>query len=358
MAYLRELNISSHPLFDLYFLQIYHAQTVGFGNLASVRRELVSVGVSTYESIRRWRGSLTRRYQSSFDFPSQQPNNTDAQFVLSSRNFLRQFVVNYFRQRWVPIITAATSIVIDLVLTIPQSGGVGWQDVGFAVVSFYSADLILRATVNSPPNLPVESRMSLIFVGIILIVIMFMITIAPKMLSSAAKLISFSSFTPTITPGFSNVAQQLQTPVPLLGTTQEVLIPTSTVTAISVSTFFAVNSLPTTQSSDIGYCSYVVQPGDTVQTLASRFQISEGDLYTNNRFITSDTLMISRSVYINAPCCRPIGNNGFSYTVQRGETLYSIAKRYGQSVERLATVNNLFNPRYIQAGQMLCVPYP
>jgi LysM repeat protein len=44
------------------------------------------------------------------------------------------------------------------------------------------------------------------------------------------------------------------------------------------------------------------------------------------------------------------------HTVQRGDTVYSIARRYGSSVEAITQANNLVNPSQIYAGQKLTIP--
>jgi 3D (Asp-Asp-Asp) domain-containing protein len=43
-------------------------------------------------------------------------------------------------------------------------------------------------------------------------------------------------------------------------------------------------------------------------------------------------------------------------TVHKGETLYSIAKRYGIKVGKIAEANGLANPSHIREGQVLKVP--
>jgi len=43
------------------------------------------------------------------------------------------------------------------------------------------------------------------------------------------------------------------------------------------------------------------------------------------------------------------------HTVARGETLYSLAKRYGLSVDELRRINNLTPDQPIQAGQSLAL---
>jgi LysM repeat protein len=41
--------------------------------------------------------------------------------------------------------------------------------------------------------------------------------------------------------------------------------------------------------------------------------------------------------------------------VRRGETLYSIAWRYGTCVQNIAAANRIYNPNLIYAGQRLCI---
>lgn len=45
-----------------------------------------------------------------------------------------------------------------------------------------------------------------------------------------------------------------------------------------------------------------------------------------------------------------------THTVERGERLYGIAKKYGTTVEAIATLNKLRNPNLILAGQTLQIP--
>ncbi len=47
---------------------------------------------------------------------------------------------------------------------------------------------------------------------------------------------------------------------------------------------------------------------------------------------------------------------GCTYTVRPGDTLYSIAVRYGTSVYALAAINRLYNPNFIYSGMTLSVP--
>jgi LysM repeat protein len=52
----------------------------------------------------------------------------------------------------------------------------------------------------------------------------------------------------------------------------------------------------------------------------------------------------------------PPGGVGFPYTVQWGDTVYSIARRFGVTPDAIVAANGLANPNYIRAGQVLIIP--
>ena len=49
-------------------------------------------------------------------------------------------------------------------------------------------------------------------------------------------------------------------------------------------------------------------------------------------------------------------STGFAHTVQRGETLASIAAQYGVTVQDIAAANEITNPNIISVGQELFIP--
>lgn len=50
------------------------------------------------------------------------------------------------------------------------------------------------------------------------------------------------------------------------------------------------------------------------------------------------------------------GRGGTYYTVQYGDTLFSIGRRFGVNPYRIAEHNGLYNPHHIYAGQTLHIP--
>jgi hypothetical protein len=83
---------------------------------------------------------------------------------------------------------------------------------------------------------------------------------------------------------------------------------------------------------------YEVQPGDTVSTIADKFGISQDSVLWANDMEKSSTLKVGQVLRI-----LPV--TGVVHTVKKGETIYSIAKKYGLEGEAAAQgiVNYPFN---------------
>jgi LysM repeat protein len=90
---------------------------------------------------------------------------------------------------------------------------------------------------------------------------------------------------------------------------------------------------------------YVVQAGDTINTIAAKYEMNVNALARANGtsfFTTGQTILI------------PAGPH--EHVVVKGEDLKTIAARYGVTVSFLLTGNNLPNPDLIFVGQVIFVP--
>lgn len=96
----------------------------------------------------------------------------------------------------------------------------------------------------------------------------------------------------------------------------------------------------------INYVNYVIKSGDTLYSIANKYGVSVNDLMQINNLI-SDNLTIGQILKIPY-------QEATVYTVKNGDTLYSIARKYNISVDELKEKNNLSN-NIISVGQVLNV---
>ena len=92
------------------------------------------------------------------------------------------------------------------------------------------------------------------------------------------------------------------------------------------------------------YKTYIVQKGDSLYTISRRYGVSVDDIKRVNN-LKSNTLSIGQELLIPS-------NDLDYYTVQRGDSLYSIAKKFGISVDYLKRKNNLTS-NTLSIGQRL-----
>lgn len=110
--------------------------------------------------------------------------------------------------------------------------------------------------------------------------------------------------------------------------------------------------------------SYTVQPGDTLYAIAARFGTSIDAIVAANGISNPNIIRVGQVLTIPGeggpapPPPPPPGDGGGtgSYTVQPGDTLSSIARRFGTTWPDLAALNNISNPNVIHVGQVLQVP--
>lgn len=95
-------------------------------------------------------------------------------------------------------------------------------------------------------------------------------------------------------------------------------------------------------------CSYTVQKGDTVLSVASRFGVTASSLVSINNL--KDENYIREGQILQVP-----GRN-IVHEVAPGETLTCIAVKTGVSAREISAVNNLVNEDMLIAGQKLIIP--
>ena len=98
--------------------------------------------------------------------------------------------------------------------------------------------------------------------------------------------------------------------------------------------------------------TYKVVKGDTLYGIANKLDTSVDELKKINN-LTSNNLSIGQVLKI--PVKEIDTGDTELYTVQKGDTLYSIANKYGITLKELKAINNLDNDA-LSVGQLLKVP--
>lgn len=95
-----------------------------------------------------------------------------------------------------------------------------------------------------------------------------------------------------------------------------------------------------------------VQPGDTLSALARRYDTTVNAIVKLNNIPNPDLIYVEQVLYIQVNSGSPQECVN-TYTVKRGDTLWKIAKRFGTTVNRLAATNEIRNVNLIIVGQVL-----
>ncbi len=174
------------------------------------------------------------------------------------------------------------------------------------------------------------------------------------------------------------VGQVLTLPNPLAPTTQQSPIVINSVYGPTYSPVFTnpiytppVVTYPagTTVTTTTTYTSYVVQPGDFLASIATRFNTTPQAILAANAIANPNLLYVGQLLTIprvNTNVVQPrvitpavpmnTMTGGRIYIVQPGDNLFSIAARFGRNAYAIAQANGLLNLNAIYIGEPLIIP--
>ncbi len=102
------------------------------------------------------------------------------------------------------------------------------------------------------------------------------------------------------------------------------------------------------ETPSVGGINYVVQKGDNLYSIANKYGITIEQLKNANN-LTTNLLQVGQILLI------PGTTNYATYTVEKGDSLWKIANTYGITVEKLKATNNLTSS-LLTVGQELLIP--
>lgn len=104
-----------------------------------------------------------------------------------------------------------------------------------------------------------------------------------------------------------------------------------------------------------GNTYYIVRRGDTLSQIALWYNTTVAELVRLNNIQNPNLIYVNQKLLITTSD-DPNKENEITYTVKRGDTLWKISRRYGVSIEKIASINNIKNPNLIFPGQRLRIP--
>ena len=112
---------------------------------------------------------------------------------------------------------------------------------------------------------------------------------------------------------------------------------------------------PFKNSNQINWISHIVQSGDSLWSLASKYD-TEVKIIKKINYLNNDLLSINDTLLI--PLSKSKSNNFIPYEmyiVSEGDTLWSIAKEYNIEIRDLSRMNSIDENSYLQLGQQLSI---
>ncbi len=110
-------------------------------------------------------------------------------------------------------------------------------------------------------------------------------------------------------------------------------------------------TIPSQSTSNI---TYTVKPGDTLYRIASQNNTTVDILKQLNN-LANDILTIGQTIKLPSTELIQVPTTTAIYTVKKGDTLYSIAKNYNTTTEKIKSLNNL-NTNNLTIDQQLKIP--
>jgi LysM repeat protein len=123
-------------------------------------------------------------------------------------------------------------------------------------------------------------------------------------------------------------------------------------------------------------CTYIVQPGDNLYRISVNNNVTVEEMRAANPELVGEAPILQPGQLLQVPGCSgpttsattqsipptagsttgQTSTGGTTYTVQSGDTLFSIARQFGVTVQAIVEANAMANPDSLSVGQELIIP--
>ena len=105
------------------------------------------------------------------------------------------------------------------------------------------------------------------------------------------------------------------------------------------------------ESDELGMFSYEIQPGDNLSTLAGLYDTQTEQLVIINGILSANSIRIGQKLLIPNKI-----TNIIVHTIVSGEVLSKISSRYDSDLDQIARINKIDNMNAINIGDLLYIP--
>lgn len=113
---------------------------------------------------------------------------------------------------------------------------------------------------------------------------------------------------------------------------------------------------PTTTTGSGSEIVHIVQPGENLFRIGIQYGVDAATLAAYNGISDPTLIYVGQKIRIPVSGSGYTGSSGQIYVVQPGDTLYTIATSFNITVQALMNANGITNPDMIYIGQQLTVP--
>ncbi|MEM7032760.1 MAG: LysM peptidoglycan-binding domain-containing M23 family metallopeptidase [Chloroflexota bacterium] len=132
--------------------------------------------------------------------------------------------------------------------------------------------------------------------------------------------------------------------------------------AVFITLIPIILSFPATTFAQGGETTYIIQAGDSLSKIANKYDISlsrladRNDIDNPNLIFVGQKIAIPQENVLSNASSDAVSSSSQAYTIQPGDTLFTIANQFEISLSSLAEANSINNVDIIRIGQVLLIP--
>ncbi|HHU33073.1 MAG TPA: LysM peptidoglycan-binding domain-containing protein [Clostridia bacterium] len=151
-----------------------------------------------------------------------------------------------------------------------------------------------------------------------------------------------------------SIAARFNTTVEAINSANPCIDPTN----LRVSQLLCIPQAPMPTVCPPGSTQYTIRPGDTLFSLAIQFNTTVQAILAINPGLDPNNLRVGQIICIPGPTPTQCPPGSTQYTIRPGDTLFSLAIQFNTTVQAILAINPGLDPNNLRVGQIICIPGP